>query len=93
MPGVSFRGTWKTRTSSTGARKFKNVASLAGGGDLSAYLEDVCKIWAESPPVDVCRIGIETPHGDRGVGPSTADVLRIGTVTSRVGAWGFGGHF
>ncbi len=67
MPGESFAGTWEIGASSTVVREFGTVTSLAGVGDLelrafiaavealgsSESLEDVWKIWTESPLADV----------------------------------------
>ncbi len=76
MPGESFAGTWEIRASSTVVREFETVTSLAGVGDLglrasiadvealrsSESLDDVWKIWTESPLADVLLGTLESRH-------------------------------
>ncbi len=60
------------------------LAFIADVRDLlvSVSFEDVGKVWAETPLVDFCRIGIETHLGDLGVGTSLGTILSIGAATS-----------
>ncbi len=64
MPGVSFAGTWEIGRSSTAVWDFVTVTSLAGVGlrasitnvealGSSESLDDVWKIWTDSPFADV----------------------------------------
>ncbi len=64
MPGESFACTWEVGTSSTVVWEFVTVTSLAGVGlrasianvealGSSESLDDVWKIWTDSPFADV----------------------------------------